>query len=236
MFDETSNTVIVALTSGKSSRDNMTSSIMLYDLSHPASEPYVLERLNKGEQCLALNIWKVKEKRRYICVGTWGYVNGHVKADDSNGSSSNLSTSSTTPQKQGRVLVYNFKENDKPGAKKRYKLKRVGEYIVPDMVTSIVPFLSSYLLCSSGNQLLLLKIDAKTRTLVCGVKYTLRWTLGAISTFHGRIAVACSKESVCLLEYKKENREDGLHVKKELKFLARYGLSKREREMVELIF
>ncbi|KAJ3314120.1 hypothetical protein HDU76_002473 [Blyttiomyces sp. JEL0837] len=155
------------------------------------------ETLPTGEVCYSLAFWNVKEGKRYICLGTWGYVD-----------TSGPEVSTTL----GRVLVYSLKLDTKlrPGSsphKSPYKIRQLGEFILPDMVLCITAFLNSYLLAAAGNTLYQLKIDAQSRKLVSGARIDLRWPIRSLSAFGNCIYVGGLKESISLYTFMPQTKK-----------------------------
>ncbi len=87
-------------------------------------------------------VWPLREDKRYICVGT------HL--------------TDAKAGKQGRVLVYNLKDNVANG-RTSYKTKLLGEVPLSDLVASLQPFMGGYLLAAAGCRLSLLKVDSKDK-------------------------------------------------------------------------
>ncbi|KNC95927.1 uncharacterized protein SPPG_08681 [Spizellomyces punctatus DAOM BR117] len=153
---------------------------------------YLKESLQTDEKIYALKVWNVKEGKRYICVGTWGY------------------RATTSSEAQGRVLVYNLKayeKREKPACPQEsrkpvmYKMKQLGEMILDGPVQSICPFLGSYLLAAAGDTFYQLKIDAHTRKLVIRAQLPLRWPIQCIDVHGTRVIVGGQKESVSFYSY-----------------------------------
>ncbi|TPX59476.1 hypothetical protein SpCBS45565_g07733 [Spizellomyces sp. 'palustris'] len=153
---------------------------------------YLKESLQADEKIYALKVWNVKEGKRYICVGTWGY------------------RTTASSEAQGRVLVYNLKayeKREKPACPQEsrkpvmYKMKQLGEMILDGPVQSICPFLGSYLLAAAGDNFYQLKIDAHTRKLVIRAQLPLRWPIQCIDVHGTRVIVGGQKESVSFYSY-----------------------------------
>ncbi|KAJ3176254.1 hypothetical protein HK101_010472 [Irineochytrium annulatum] len=142
------------------------------------------EKLAEGEICHSLAVWNVKEGKRYICVGTYGYQEPN------------------TTERKGRVLVFNVKTGEsrhKPqDGQLHYKIRKLGEFKLPKLVILME---SSYLIAASGDTLYQLKIDAATRTLVAGASIELRWPIQSLSTWGNRILVSSIKDSVSVYLY-----------------------------------
>ncbi|RKO91906.1 Cleavage/polyadenylation specificity factor, A subunit, partial [Blyttiomyces helicus] len=135
--------------------------------------------------------WNVKEGKRYISVGTEDRRYG-----DAHG---------------GRVIVFNLKEKERdprrvPAASPRnpsvhYKMKQLGERVLPSAVFAICPFMGSYLVVATGQKLVQLKIDSLTRKLVPGIEKSLRWPIHTLSACGSHIAVGGPKESLSFYTY-----------------------------------
>ncbi|KAJ3031128.1 hypothetical protein HDV00_008503 [Rhizophlyctis rosea] len=218
LYDSTTRALLVATTvKGGSS---LISEVLLVD---PATGFTLLkETLPRNEVVYSLNIWKVKQDKRYIALGTYGYRE--------------------TPDgpAQSRVLVYNLKSYEGGaggGGRPVYKLKRLGDRVLPGMVHAVcsfmnrlVPFLMSleprdarrsaqlflrirklndvgvdstrsYLVAAADTTLYQLKIDAGTRKLVTGAQLNMRWPIQSLSPFGKYIAVGGHRESVSMVQY-----------------------------------
>ncbi|KAI8852239.1 mono-functional DNA-alkylating methyl methanesulfonate N-term-domain-containing protein [Chytridium lagenaria] len=92
----------------------------------------LVESLEPGEICYSLAVWNVKEGKRYICVGTWGFKSGE---------------SDTV---EGRILVFNLRPYEGKGKrtsgdvrvrlfdyidfvllKSKFRMRKLGEFKFP---------------------------------------------------------------------------------------------------------
>ncbi|KAJ3009933.1 hypothetical protein HKX48_007668, partial [Thoreauomyces humboldtii] len=191
LYDETTRRAVVAVT--VRSLGYVGSELLVID---PISgKIFFREALQRDEKILALAEWNVKEGKRYICAGTWGF------------------RQDLDPKIQhGRVLVYSLKayeRKEKSSEDKKvvmYKMKLLGEIVLDGPVQSICSFLGSYLLAAVGDVFYQLKIDAHTRKLVLRTSVTARWPIQCISVAGNRVIMGGQKESVSFWNYDPESR------------------------------
>lgn len=160
-------------------------------------------------ECIcSLTFWNVKEDKRYIVVGTTGYI------DTSSTSSSAAATSSSSPLSgEGRVLVFSLKSSRDRGDGKVHRLKLAGEHKFPSMVSATCTLLNTYLLVAVERSMHMLKIDRTSRKLIKAASYDVRWPITSISTNgENLIAIGSLRDSVTLFKY--------LTIKKEFEFVA----------------
>ncbi|ORY23184.1 hypothetical protein BCR33DRAFT_748551 [Rhizoclosmatium globosum] len=139
---------------------------------------YLREVLPNGESCYSMTVWNIKDQKRYICIGTAGYREAPgVKS-------------------QGRVLY-----------KPPYKIKKLGEYKLPELVFAVCSFMKSYLLVASGNCLYQLKIEAESRALHCGAKVELRYPIRSLSVSGSNIFVGGANDSVSLYSFEPRTKQ-----------------------------
>ncbi|KAI8817058.1 mono-functional DNA-alkylating methyl methanesulfonate N-term-domain-containing protein [Fimicolochytrium jonesii] len=210
LYDEVTRKAVVAVSSPGNSRNPRSEIIVMDSLS---GKVYVKEKLQPNEVVYALTSWNVKEGKRYICVGTWGYIPPSPPSPDPN----------ATPERKGRVLVYNLKAYEKkdrdrdtsmeiddldvrrrPTPEKKsvmYKMKRLGEMFLKGPVHAISPFVNSYLLASAGDVFYQLKIDAHTRKLVVRTTVQCRWPIQSIGVYGTRVVMGGQRESVSYWDY-----------------------------------
>ncbi|TPX41717.1 hypothetical protein SeMB42_g01258 [Synchytrium endobioticum] len=188
LYDKTSSKLLVA-TSGRGAGGALTE-VRLVD---PKSDRVCFkESLRKGELCYALTDWNVKEGKRYICVGTGGFMD----------------TAENNPAR-GRVLIYNLKLHQEKldGVKsEQWKMRKLGEFRTRNEVVAICSFARSYLLAAAGNKVYLLKIDAATRTIVCGAHVEVRWKIQSLETNGWKVIVGAQKESLTVIQYDSTRR------------------------------
>ncbi|ORY45343.1 hypothetical protein BCR33DRAFT_765729 [Rhizoclosmatium globosum] len=188
IHDHATNTLIVACNKRESGSAEMTGEIKLVDPE--TGVQYLREMLPKGESCYSMTVWNIKDQKRYICIGTAGYREAPgVKS-------------------QGRVLVYSLKEvENKSPYKPPYKIKKLGEYKLPELVFAVCSFMKSYLLVASGNCLYQLKIEAESRALHCGAKVELRYPIRSLSVSGSNIFVGGANDSVSLYSFEPRTKQ-----------------------------
>ncbi|KAJ3295779.1 Transcription initiation factor TFIID subunit 5 [Borealophlyctis nickersoniae] len=191
LYDSLTRNLLVGTT--KKVGSNFVSEILVGD---PESEKrHTKEVLADNEVVCSLTVWNVKEGKRYITVGTWGYRE--------------------TPQSapQSRVLVYNLKAyertdterkgNSSSSAKPLFKLKRLGDKVLPGRLHAVCSFMNS-----CGKQHIVPAQNRRTEqevgaaySLVIGTQIELRWPIYSLSTHGNRIAVGGERESVSFYTY-----------------------------------
>ncbi|KAJ3014983.1 UNVERIFIED_CONTAM: hypothetical protein HDU68_012931 [Siphonaria sp. JEL0065] len=182
IYDSITRTLIVACNTRVSGKDVLTGEIKLMDPR--TGVQYLREVLPKGEACYSMTVWNIKDQKRYICIGTWGY------------------RETPTAVAQGRVLVYSLKETEtKSFNKPPFKIRKLGEYAFPEMVFAVCSFMKSYLLAASGNCLYQLKIEATSRTLHCGAKTELGYAIRSLSVSGSHIFVGGANDSISLYSF-----------------------------------
>ncbi|KAI8909929.1 mono-functional DNA-alkylating methyl methanesulfonate N-term-domain-containing protein [Powellomyces hirtus] len=192
LFDQVTRRAVISTTSKPSGPDEKPfSEIRVVD---PISgKVFLQEKLQPNEKVYSLIEWNVKEGKRYICVGTWGY------------------RASEESEQKGRVLVYNLKgyeKKEKTSLKVvMYKMKQLGEIVLDGPVQSICPFLNSYLLAAAGDVFYQLKIDANSRKLVVRTSAPARWPIQCISVAGNRVVIGGQKESVSFWDYVSDSKK-----------------------------
>ncbi|KAJ3272260.1 hypothetical protein HDV01_005799 [Terramyces sp. JEL0728] len=134
--------------------------------------------LKPNEIVTCITIWRVKQDKRYICVGT-KWANGNP---------------------QGRVLVFNVKYSRSSTSNLvQYKLHLPGKS-AGGPITSLTDF-GHYLMAGIGNALVQIKIQASDRTIVHGVQTSLNHPANSIKTFENEIYLASSQDSTCIYKF-----------------------------------
>ncbi|KAI8800279.1 mono-functional DNA-alkylating methyl methanesulfonate N-term-domain-containing protein [Cladochytrium replicatum] len=175
VFDDATGMLLVAVGTSKHGQTALEIRVV-----HPSTgEVKLVEPVIGHTSILAMTVWKVKQGRRYICIGTSSLGSG------------------------GWVLVFNLKIVDNGS----YRMKQLGEFRMSDKVGAISPFMNSYLLAAAGVNLHLLKIDAATRKLISGAHTEVRWPIQSLSTFGPRIVVGGQKESLTFYSYDPRQRK-----------------------------
>ncbi|KAI9330965.1 CPSF A subunit region-domain-containing protein [Obelidium mucronatum] len=169
IHDTATGTLIIACNTRLRGKDVLTGEIKLVDPK--TGVQYLREVLPKGEACYSMTIWNIKDQKRYICIGTWGY-----QENPGGGGAS----------RSGRVLVYSLKETESRSENKPpFRIRKLGEYVLPEMVFA-------------GNCLYQLKIEATSRTLHCGAKTELRYPIRSLSVSGSHIFVGGANDSISL--------------------------------------
>ncbi|KAJ3075958.1 hypothetical protein HDU98_006269 [Podochytrium sp. JEL0797] len=178
VYDKRTRKLVVACNTRVAGSDAMTGEIQLVDPG--TGERCLREVLGRGEACYSMTadastVWNIKDEKRYICIGTWGFKD----------------TPAGVPA--GRVLVYSLKETESRSTP--FRIRKLGEFRFPEMVFAVCTFMKSYLLAASGNFLYQLKIEATTRALHCGAKTELRYPIRSLSVSGSLIFVSCQPPS-----------------------------------------